>query len=151
MSDRQEQRDVRWIQTILPHRYPMLMVDRVLEFEPSNRIVAIKNVTINEEVLQGHFPGHPVLPGVLVVEGLAQAGGILIGEAMTTEERQRKLLYFSGIERARFRAPVVPGDQLRYEVELIWHRLNSAKLDARALVDGNVVAEATLKSSMVDR
>jgi len=144
-------RDVRWIQSILPHRYPLLLVDRVLELERGQRIVAIKNVTVNEEVFTGHFPGQPVFPGVLVIEGLAQAGGILLVDDTPEDERANKVLYLTGIERARFRRPVVPGDQLRYEVDVIHRRPNAAKLAARATVDGELAAEAQLLSSMVDR
>lgn len=142
-------RDVRWIESVLPHRYPMLLVDRVLELEPRRRIVAIKNVTVNEHFFVGHFPGQPVMPGVLVVEGMAQAGGILLLHDIA--ERDQKLLYFMSIERARFRRPVVPGDQLRYEVEVLRLRATTCKLAGRALVDGEVAAEAVCMSAMVDR
>lgn len=141
--------DVRWIESVLPHRYPMLLVDRVLELEPQRRIVAIKNVTVNESFFQGHFPGQPVMPGVLVVEGMAQAGGILLLHDIA--ERDRKLLYFMSIERARFRRPVVPGDQLRYEVEVMRMRATTCKLAGKAIVDGEVAAEAICLSAMVDR
>ena len=141
--------DVRWIESVLPHRYPMLLVDRVLEIEPGRRIVAIKNVTINEGFFVGHFPGQPVMPGVLLVEGMAQAGGILLLHDIPN--REQKLLYFMSIERARFRRPVVPGDQLRYEVEVLRMRSTTCKLSGRAIVDGEVAAEAVCLSAMVDR
>ena len=142
-------RDVRWIESVLPHRYPMLLVDRVLELEPGRRIVALKNVTINEPFFAGHFPGQPVMPGVLVVEGMAQAGGILLLHDIP--ERDSKLLYFMAIEKARFRKPVVPGDQVRYEVEVLRMRATTCKLAGRAIVDGGVAAEAVCLSAMVDR
>jgi len=149
LSEQQPYRDAEWIRSVLPHRYPMLLVDRVLEIETDRRIVALKNVTINEPFFQGHFPEQPVMPGVLIVEGLAQAGGILLLE--DPARRAGKLIYFMSIERARFRRPVVPGDQLRYEVEVLRQRANHAKLSGRALVDGKLVAEALISSALVDR
>jgi len=148
-SGQAEDWDNRWIQQVLPHRYPFLLVDRVLEIEPGKRVVAIKNVTVNEEFFLGHFPGHPVMPGVLILEALAQAGGILLLHDMA--DRASKLLYFTGIERARFRRPVVPGDQLRLEIEVLNLRSNFCRLQARALVDGKVAAEAVLSSATVSR
>ena len=148
MSEQQQNRDVEWILSVLPHRYPMLLVDRVLEIESEKRIVALKNVTINEPFFAGHFPGQPVMPGVLIVEGMAQAGGILLLE--DPARRAGKLVYFMSIERARFRRPVVPGDQLRYEVEVVRQRSNHAKLAARALVDGQLAAEAVVSSALVE-
>jgi beta-hydroxyacyl-ACP dehydratase FabZ len=142
-------RDVRWIESVLPHRYPMLLVDRVLEIVPRRRIVAIKNVTVNESFFVGHFPGQPVMPGVLVVEGMAQAGGILLLHDIN--ERDQKLLYFMSIEHARFRRPIVPGDQIRYEVEVLRMRATTCKLAGKAMVDGEVAAEAVCMSAMVDR
>ena len=141
--------DVRWVMSVLPHRYPMLLIDRVLEMEPKRRIVAIKNFTVNEEFFMGHFPGHPVVPGVLLVEAMAQAGGILLMH--DDPQRERKLLLFMSIERARFRKPVVPGDQVRFEAEVLRLKSNHCKLAARALVDGVVHAEAELLSTTVDR
>lgn len=144
-----EQRDIAWVMDALPHRYPFLLVDRVLELEPRKRVVALKNVTINEPFFQGHFPGAPVMPGVLVIEGLAQAGGILA--LQERPDRDDKLVYLMSIERARFRRPVVPGDQLIYQLEVMRLRQNHAKLSAKALVDGHVAAEAIVSSAMVDR
>ena len=150
MSETAEQKwDARWIQEILPHRYPLLLVDRVLELEAGKRIVAIKNVTINEEFFVGHFPGHPVMPGVLLLEALAQAGGILLLHDMP--DRHTKLLYFTGIEKARFRRPVVPGDQVRLEIDVLALRQRACRLQARATVDGKLATEAILSSAMVDR
>ncbi len=144
--------DIRWILSVLPHRYPMLLVDRVLAIEPGHRIVALKNVTINEEVFLGHFPGHPVVPGVLLIEGLAQAGGLLLLHDLPAERRQQTLLYFSGIEKARFRRPVVPGDQVRYEVDVVRFRPGgTSKMAGRVMVGDVVAAEARLTSTMVER
>jgi 3-hydroxyacyl-[acyl-carrier-protein] dehydratase len=141
--------DVMEIQRILPHRYPFLLVDRVLEVEPGKRIVALKNVTVNEEFFQGHFPGKPVMPGVLIVEAMAQAGGILM--LSEVEDRDSKLVLFTGIDEARFRRPVVPGDQLRLEAEVLRRKATACKLACKATVDGALVAEAVVLSSMVDR
>lgn len=144
-------KDIHWILDMLPHRYPMLLVDRVLSMDPGKRIVAIKNVTINEEVFLGHFPGHPVVPGVLIVEGMAQAGGILLLSEYSEEERHSTLLYLTSIDRVRFRRPVVPGDQVHYEIDVIRHRGNASKLQARAMVDGQLAAEARISSRMISR
>ncbi len=139
--------DIGEIMTVLPHRYPFLLVDRVLEIE-KERVRAIKNVTYNEPFFCGHFPGQPVMPGVLVVEAMAQAGGYLLFSQV--EDREGKLIYFSGIDNCRFRKPVVPGDQLVFEVEVVAARRTFAKIHGRALVDGEVVCEADLMSVMVE-
>jgi 3-hydroxyacyl-[acyl-carrier-protein] dehydratase len=141
--------DIGWVMSVLPHRYPLLLVDRVVEMEPGRRVVAIKNVTINEPFFVGHFPGQPVVPGVLLVEGLAQAGGLLV--LHDRPDREKKLLLFTSIENARFRRPVVPGDQVRYEVEVLRLRANYCKLQGRVTVDGQLAAEAVIASATVDR
>lgn len=141
--------DIIGIQKILPHRYPFLMIDAVLEMEPLKRIVAIKNVTINEHYFQGHFPGRPVMPGVLMIEAMAQAGGFLLFQ--TVPDRDSKLLYFVAIDNCRFRRPVVPGDQLRLEVNVVQWRATFCKLEGVAKVGDELAAEATLMCKMVDR
>ncbi len=141
--------DVTQIQQILPHRYPFLMVDGILEMERLKRIVGIKNVTINESHFQGHFPGQPVMPGVLIIESMAQTGGLLL--LLEVPERHSKLLYFVAVDGARFRRPVVPGDQLRIEMEVLSWRGDSCKLAGKALVNGQLAAEATLMCKMIDR
>jgi beta-hydroxyacyl-ACP dehydratase FabZ len=131
----------------MPHRYPILLIDRVLEMDEKT-IRAIKNVTINEPHFLGHFPGVPVMPGVLIVEAMAQAGGFLLFSQM--DDREGKLIYFTGIDKCRFRKPVVPGDQLIFEVELVAKRSTFAKIRGRALVDGVVVCEAEMMSALAD-
>ncbi|HKF46626.1 MAG TPA: 3-hydroxyacyl-ACP dehydratase FabZ [Terracidiphilus sp.] len=134
---------------LLPHRYPFLLIDRIIEFEPTKRLVAIKNVTINEPFFQGHFPGYPIMPGVLVVEAMAQAGGIII--MSETPDREHKLVVFTGIERAKFRRPVTPGDQLRIEVEVLSFRPRAGRIEGKAFVDGKLACEATLTCQVVPR
>jgi len=138
---------------ILPHRYPFLLVDRILEMETGKRVVGIKNVTINEPFFQGHFPGHPIMPGVLLLEAMAQTGGVL---AMRSAEAagmdiKTKVIYFMTIDKVKFRKPVVPGDQVRFELDLIKSRANIRGYKAQALVDGAVVAEAELMAMIVDK
>jgi len=128
------------IMKFLPHRYPFLLVDRIVELEPDKRIVGLKNVTINEQFFQGHFPGAPVMPGVLIIEAMAQVAGVLIYRDLPN--REKKLIYFTGIENAKFRRPVTPGDQLRIEIECLNRRNNFGKMQGRATVDGKLVAEA---------
>jgi len=141
--------DINAIQKILPHRYPFLLVDAIIEMERRKRIVGVKNVTINEHFFLGHFPGRPVMPGVLIVEAMAQAGGLLLLQEVP--DREHKLLYFVAIDDARFRRPVVPGDQLRLEVAVLSWRNSFCKLQGTATVNGDVAAEATLMCKMVDR
>ncbi len=140
--------DISEILAVMPHRYPFLLIDRVLEMDEKT-IRAIKNVTINEPHFLGHFPGVPVMPGVLIVEAMAQAGGFLLLSQM--DDREDKLIYFAGIDKCRFRKPVVPGDQLIFEVEMVAKRSTFAKIRGRALVDGVVVCEAEMMSALADR
>jgi 3-hydroxyacyl-[acyl-carrier-protein] dehydratase len=141
--------DVVEIQKILPHRYPFLFVDAIVEMERLKSIVGVKNVTINEAYFQGHFPGTPVMPGVLIIESMAQTGGLLLLQEVP--DREKKLLYFAAVDGARFRRPVVPGDQLRVEMKVISWRGDFCKLEGRATVNGQLAAEATLMCKMVDR
>ncbi|HEY3054460.1 MAG TPA: 3-hydroxyacyl-ACP dehydratase FabZ [Thermoanaerobaculia bacterium] len=141
--------NINEIMKVLPHRYPMLLVDRIIEMEPGKRIVGIKNVTANEQFFQGHFPGAPVMPGVLIVEAMAQCGAVLF--LRDIPDRDKRLFLFGGVDRARFRKPVVPGDQLRLECEVLQKRANTVKLRGVARVDDSIVAEAELLSVMVDR
>jgi 3-hydroxyacyl-[acyl-carrier-protein] dehydratase len=141
--------DTNGIQKILPHRYPFLMVDAILEMERFKRIVGVKNVSINESFFQGHFPGKPILPGVLIIEAMAQTGGLLLLQEVP--ERENKLLYFVAVDDARFRRPVVPGEQLRLEVMVVSWRGNFCKLRGTASVNGELAAEATLMCKTVDR
>ncbi|HEV2424653.1 MAG TPA: 3-hydroxyacyl-ACP dehydratase FabZ [Terriglobia bacterium] len=134
---------------ILPHRYPFLLVDRVLELEPEKRIVGLKNVTINEPFFQGHFPGAPVMPGVLIIEAMAQVAGIMT--FLDMPDRHQKLVYFTGIENAKFRRPVIPGDQLRLEMVLVNRKNHFGTMSGKATVDGRLVAEATVRFAIVDR
>ncbi len=127
----------------------MLLINRVLDLDPLKRIVAIKNVTMNEQVFQGHFPGSPVFPGVCIIEAMAQAGAVLLFREVA--DRESKLLYFTGIEEAKFRKPVRPGDQLRLEVTVLKYRMGFAKLRAEAYVDGQLVTEAVITSALADR
>lgn len=141
--------DITQIQAILPHRYPFLLVDRILEYEPKKRVVGIKNVTLNEPFFAGHFPGTPVMPGVLIVEAMAQTAGVMM--LANIPDRESKLVFFTGIDKARFRRPVVPGDQLRLELTVLKLRPRYIRLRGEAYVDGQLVAEAEISSSLVDR
>ncbi len=135
--------ETKEILSTLPHAYPFLLVDRVIEMEPEKRVVGIKNVTYNEPYFPGHFPGRPIMPGVLIVEAMAQTAGVL-ALASVSEEEKKKPVYFLGMDNVRFRKPVVPGDQLRFEVEVTRHRQSVWGFKGRAFVDGKLVAEADL-------
>jgi beta-hydroxyacyl-ACP dehydratase FabZ len=141
---------VQAIQEILPHRYPFLLVDRILELELGRRVVGLKNVTINEPFFAGHFPGHPIMPGVLQIEAMAQVGGVLLMRSLSMSG-EKKIMYFTGIDRARFRHPVVPGDQVRFEVEVLQLRRQVCRMRGEAYVDGKLVTEAELSCIVVDR
>ncbi|MGI9100834.1 MAG: 3-hydroxyacyl-ACP dehydratase FabZ [Terriglobales bacterium] len=141
--------DITEIQRILPHRYPFLLIDRVVDIQRKERIVALKNVTVNEPFFQGHFPGFPIMPGVLMVEAIAQAGGALL--LTEIEDRNQKLMVFTGIERARFRRPVVPGDQLRIEVRVLGWRSTAVRMQGEITVGDKRVCEATVSCQIVPR
>jgi len=141
--------DVEKILELLPHRYPFLLVDRVLEVEGTTKIVGLKNVTFNEPFFQGHFPGHPIMPGVLIIEAMAQTGGLLLMDQIP--DRASKVVYFMSLDNVKFRRPVVPGDQLRMEVEMLQFRGKVARMKGTSLVDGKVVAEAEMLAGVVDR
>ncbi len=138
--------DIQGIMELLAHRYPFLLIDRVLEVVPGDTITALKNVTINEPFFQGHFPGRPIMPGVLIIEGMAQVGGILACLTGSAEQRKR-LIYFMGMDKVRFRKPVVPGDQIIFEAKMLKFRSKAAKMSGTATVDNQLVAEAELMAS----
>jgi UDP-3-O-[3-hydroxymyristoyl] N-acetylglucosamine deacetylase/3-hydroxyacyl-[acyl-carrier-protein] dehydratase len=141
--------DINEILKVIPHRYPMLLVDRILHEEAGKHITGIKNVTINEPFFQGHFPGHPVMPGVLIVEAMAQVGGMLLMGAV--ENPEDKVVYFMSLDNVKFRRPVVPGDQIRFELEMLQFRGKRCKMRGEAFVDGNKAAEAEMMAQIVDR
>ena len=145
--------DVMEIQEILPHRYPFLLVDRVTQLEKNETLNAYKNVSISENVFQGHFPGHPIYPGVMILEGMAQAGGILAFKSMdmTKEEAAQKVVYFMSIDKAKFRSPVKPGDKLEYRISVMKHKGSIWMLKGEAYVDDKMVSEAELKAMIVDK
>lgn len=141
--------DINSILKIMPHRYPFLLIDRILDIVPDKRVVAIKNVTINEPFFQGHFPDHPIMPGVLILEAMAQSGGILLLNNL--DNPQDKVVYFMSIDKAKFRRPVMPGDQMRFELEMLTFRRNTCKMVGQALVDEQVVASAEFMAMVMDR
>jgi 3-hydroxyacyl-[acyl-carrier-protein] dehydratase len=140
--------DIKEIQKFLPHRYPFLLVDRIIEMEPGTKAIGIKNVTVNEEFFQGHFPGQPIMPGVLIIEAMAQVGGIL---AFRSGVNMGKAVYFMSIEKAKFRKPVVPGDQLRLEIQVLQQRGNVWRFSGNANVEGKVAAEAEFTAMVTDK
>lgn len=142
--------EIEEIMKILPHAYPFLLVDRILEIEPGKRVVGIKNVTYNEPFFPGHFPGRPIMPGVLIVEAMAQAAGVLVFNSISGENRQ-KPVYFLGMDNVRFRKPVTPGDQLRMELEITRHRQSIWGFNGKAFVDGKLVAEADLLAMLGEK
>ncbi len=141
--------EIQDIMKVLPHRYPFLLVDRILELEPGKRIVGIKNVTINEPFFQGHFPGHPVMPGVLIIEAMAQTGGMMLMDAV--DDPDSKVVYFMSMDGVKFRKPVIPGDQLRFELEMLKFRGKTCRMRGVAYVDGQPAAEAEMMAAIVDR
>ena len=141
--------DITKIMEYLPHRFPMLLVDRIVDFETGKRIVGLKNVTINEPFFQGHYPGHPIMPGVLVIEGMAQAGGLLLMDVIDNPED--KVVYFMTMDKVKWRRPVVPGDQLVFELDMLQFRRHVCRMKRQAFVDGQLVAEAELMARIVDR
>ncbi|MDO8453655.1 MAG: 3-hydroxyacyl-ACP dehydratase FabZ [Sulfurimonas sp.] len=146
--------DVVEIQKIIPHRYPFLLLDRVTDIVKNETLVGFKNVTIGDNVFQGHFPGHPIYPGVMILEGMAQAGGILAFKSMddmTEEEAAKKVVYFMSIDNAKFRAPVKPGDRLEYRISVIKRKGSIWVLEGKAFVDDNLVSQAELKAMIVDK
>ncbi len=142
--------DIKSILKHLPHRYPFIMIDRVLELEPECRIVTLKNVTINEPHFQGHFPDNPIMPGVLILEAMAQSAGVLTYASLPADIRE-VLIYFMAIEKAKFRRMVVPGDQLRFEVDILKLRRKAVKGAGKAFVDGVLVAEAVMMASIGEK
>lgn len=140
--------NIREILEILPHKYPFLLIDRILELEPGKRATGIKSVTINEPFFQGHFPDYPIMPGVLIIEAMAQLGSVL---AFKSDGGKDKLVYFLGIDKAKFRKPVFPGDQIRLEVEVIQQRINIWKIKGNAFVEGKLICEAELTAMITDK
>ena len=142
--------DIQKIMNLLPHRYPFIMIDRILELVPGEKVVALKNVTINEPFFQGHFPGTPIMPGVLMIEAMGQAGAVLAAESLP-EEEQGSLIYFMGVNKVKFRKPVVPGDQIIFELKFLKQRSKVFKMSGEAFVDEKLVAEAELMASFGEK
>jgi 3-hydroxyacyl-[acyl-carrier-protein] dehydratase len=149
LLDGRQALEITDIMSILPHRFPFLLIDRILEIERRKRLVAIKNVTINEPFFAGHFPDYPIMPGVLVVEAMAQAGGVLL--LAEIPDRESKLVVFTGIDRAKFRRPVVPGDQLRIEIDVLSWKSRAGRMQGRCTVEGKLVCEAVVMCQLVPR
>ena len=144
------QYNIKEILAYLPHRYPFILIDRILELEPGKRALGLKNVTINEPFFQGHFPDNPIMPGVMIIEAMAQAGGVLAVVSQPQQSNPEKI-YFMGIERVKFRKPVIPGDQLLFEIRQLKRRSNVVKMDGTATVDGDIVAEGVLMATVGDK
>ena len=142
--------DIQKIMNLLPHRYPFIMIDRILELVPGEKVVALKNVTINEPFFQGHFPGRPIMPGVLMIEAMGQAGAVLAAETLP-EQEQGSLIYFMGMNKVKFRKPVVPGDQIIFEIKFLKQRAKVFKMSGMAFVDEKLVAEAELMASFGEK
>ncbi|MBW1726318.1 MAG: 3-hydroxyacyl-ACP dehydratase FabZ [Deltaproteobacteria bacterium] len=142
--------DIQEIMNLLPHRYPFIMIDRILELVPGEKVVALKNVTINEPFFQGHFPGSPIMPGVLMIEAMGQAGAVLAAKSLP-EEEQGSLIYFMGMNKVKFRKPVVPGDQIIFEIKFLKQRAKVFKMSGIAVVDEKRVAEAELMASFGEK
>ncbi len=142
--------DIQKIMNLLPHRYPFIMIDRILELVPGEKVIALKNVSINEPFFQGHFPGSPIMPGVLIIEAMAQAGAMLAAESLP-EEEQGSLIYFMGMNKVKFRKPVVPGDQIIFEIKFLKQRAKVFKMSGMAFVDEKLVAEAELMASFGEK
>src|SRR5690606_26896588 len=141
--------DVQQIFQYLPHRFPFLLVDRVVEYEERKRIIGLKNVTINEPFFVGHFPGHPIMPGVLIIEAMAQVGGLLLMDSI--ENPEEKIVLFMALDKVKWRRPVTPGDQIRFEVEVLQIRARTARMKGLGIVDGQIVAEAEMMARVGDR
>jgi beta-hydroxyacyl-ACP dehydratase FabZ len=139
------------IMNVLPHRYPFLLVDKIIEMEIGKRVIGIKNVTINEPFFQGHFPGQPIMPGVLILEAMAQVAGVMALKTVPEDQVKNKVIYFMTIDKAKFRKPVVPGDQIRFEMDVTRLRSNVVSFKGQAVVDGAVAAEAEMMAMIVDR